>query len=312
MENIDLQNPNFSNEELKKQFLLRDRLINIISKDGDLRISFVVNTQTAQNAQKRHNLDYVAATYMAQLLSGTSMISSFLKGEERVSVEISSSKYIKKIYAESNQVGEIRGYAITNEKMEIEQIKSLNDILSDGFLSVTRILYNNNEPTKGIVNLVEGDIAVNLAAYFNKSEQIPSLMLLDTKTDDNGQLTASGGILIQALPGADPRAVAKLYEFIKVQTKIVNLIEKELTLQEIIDTYIPFEYDVTKTRQIDFFCRCSKDRFIEHLKSLDIKELKEMKVLGQNELICHYCNSHYYLENEDFDKLINEKQASLN
>jgi glycine/serine hydroxymethyltransferase len=93
---------------------------------------------------------------------------------------------------------------------------------------------------------------------------------------------------------------------------IVDLIENELTLQEIIDTYIPFEYDVIKSRQIDYFCRCTKDRFIEHLKNLDLKELKDMKSQGQNELICHYCNNHYYLENEDFDKLITEKQAKLN
>jgi molecular chaperone Hsp33 len=308
-----MENKEINPEELKKQFLLRDRLINIISKDGKLRISFIVNSHTAKEAQRRHILDYVAATYMAQLLAGTSMLSSFLKGEERVSVEITSKKYIKKMYTEATQVGEIRGYCIPNEKMEVENIKSLSDILSDGFLSVTRILYNNNEPTKGIINLIEGDIAVNLASYFNKSEQIPSMMILDSKTNDDGEILYSGGILIQAMPGVDATiSVAKLYEFIKAQTKIVDLIENELTLQEIIDTYIPFEYDVIKSRQIDYFCRCTKDRFIEHLKNLDLKELKDMKSQGQNELICHYCNNHYYLENEDFDKLITEKQAKLN
>lgn len=300
------------NEELKKQFLLRDRLINIISKDGFLRVSFIKNTNTAIEAQKRHELDYAAGTYLAQLLAGTSMMSAFLKGEERVSIDINSKGYIKKMYTEASQVGEIRGYASVDLTKNIEDIKSLNDIMSDGFLSVTRILYNQNEPTKGIVELQEGNIALNLTAYFNKSEQIPSLMLLDTKTNDDGIILQSGGILIQALPGAEPMAVYKLYDFIKANKKIIDLFEKELTLNEIIDIYIPFEYDIIKTRQIDYFCRCTKDKFIEHIKNLDINEIKDMQKMGQNELICHYCNNHYYIETEDFDKIIFEKQASLN
>lgn len=299
-------------EELKKQFLLRDRLYNILTKDGLLRLSFIASTNTTKEAQKRHNLDYITATYMAQLLTGTSMIASFLKGEERISIEVTSNAYISKLYAEANQLGEIRGYGLQHPTKNESEIKSLQDILSDGYLSVTSILYNSNEPTKGIVNLLEGDVTKNLTHYLNQSDQIPSLMLVDVKTDNEGQIIASGGILIQAMPGADASGVLKLYEFLKAQENIADLILQEKNIKEIVDYYIPFEYDELKSRQVDYFCRCSKDKFIEHLHKLDLSEIKEMKELNQNELICHYCNNHYYLEVVDFDKIISDKMVKMN
>lgn len=303
-------NPEINTDELKKQFLLRDRLVNIISKDGNLRVSFIKNSKTSIDAQQKHELDYISSTYLAQLLAVNAMIASFLKGEERVSIDISSNNYLKKIYSESNQVGEVRGYSIVNN--DIDNLTSLDEILSDGFLSVTRILYNNNEPTKGIIQVKSQTIDKILEDYFTQSEQIPSKLILDVLSDDEGNIIHSGGVLIQALPGADMKVVMELYNYILSKDKITDYFMLEKTLTEILDIFIPFEYDIIKNRQIDFFCRCSKEKFVNTLRSLSLVDLKEMHQLNQNELRCHYCNNAYYIEEIDFQNLIDEKQAELN
>lgn len=305
-------NPEINTDELKKQFLLRDRLVNIISKDGNLRVSFIKNSKTSIDAQQKHELDYISSTYLAQLLAVNAMIASFLKGEERVSIDISSNNYLKKLYSESNQVGEIRGYAIVNNDIQIDNLTSLDEILSDGFLSVTRILYNNNEPTKGIIQVKSQTIDKILEDYFTQSEQIPSKLILDVLSDDEGNIIHSGGVLIQALPGADMKLVMELYNYILSKDKITDYFMLEKTLTELLDIFIPFEYDIIKNRQIDFFCRCSKEKFVNTLRSLSLVDLKEMHQLNQNELRCHYCNSAYYIEEIDFQNLIDEKQAELN
>lgn len=305
-------NQEYNTDELKKQFLLRDRLINIISKDGKLRVSFIKNSKTSIDAQQKHVLDYISATYLAQLLAANSMIASFLKGEERISIDISSNNYLKRLYSESNQVGEVRGYAIVNNDIQIDNLTSLDDILSDGFLSVTRILYNNNEPTKGIIEVKSQTIDKILEDYFTQSEQIPSKLILDILSDDDGNIIHSGGILIQALPGADMKEVMELYNYVLSKEKITDYFIIEKSLTELLDIFIPFEYDVIKNRQIDFFCRCTKDRFVNTLRSLSLFDIKEMRQLNQNELRCHYCNNAYFIEEIDFQNLIDEKQAELN
>jgi molecular chaperone Hsp33 len=81
------------------------------------------------------------------------------------------------------------------------------------------------------------------------------------------------------------------------------LLKQEKTPEEIISEVLPFEYTVIDSTQVDFFCRCSKDKFINSLVTFPHKMIVEMEENNENELVCQYCNAHYNLEKEDFEKL---------
>ena len=46
--------------------------------------------------------------------------------------------------------------------------------------------------------------------------------------------------------------------------------------------------------------------------TLGLDEIKAMKNDGHNELVCQFCNKHYILDDNDFDKIIIELQAKHN
>lgn len=291
-----------SNEELKKELKLRDRVVRVLVKDKQIRAIAIKNTQTAITAQKNHNLEFVPATLLAKLLAATSMVASTLKGEERVSVETNSNGFITKLFAEALKVGEVRGYAVQSQDIDLSEVTT-NDFLGVGLLTISKVLYNKAEPVTGIIELRTGDIATDMAYYFTQSEQIPTSVILDVHVDESGNIKHSGGIMVQALPEASDDDLAIIVENLQNLSRLSEFLDKDKTPEEIIAEVLPFEYELMDSTQVDFCCRCSKDKFINSLVTFPHKMIVEMEKNGENELVCQYCNKHYHLDKQDFEKL---------
>lgn len=303
---------NEQNEELKKIFQQRDRSVRVLSKDGFFRAVCVKSSNTSLTAQRNHKLDKVSAFFLSRMMSSSLMIASFLKGEERVVIEVDGSNVFRKLFAESMQLGEVRGYVELNGTEEKYHINDISQIIGPGSLRITKILYHKAEPIQGIVPLVKGDIAEDLAYYFVQSEQIPTAVVLDVEFDDLGEIKHSGGLMVQAMPGFHIHQLQAVLDKLETITPLSDYFTEGLNPKQIMKEVLPFEFDVINSTQVDFFCRCSKDLFLSKLLTLGAEEIKSMKQSGHNELVCKYCNKHYYIEDTDFDKLIEESLAKTN
>ncbi len=298
--------------DLKKQYRERDRVIKGLTKDGKFRLSAIKNTEAARTAQKRHNLPPIPAHFLARALAAASMTASFLKGEERISLEFEGAGKIKKIYAEAIQVGEQRGYVEYDPSISGSDYSNIGDFLGAGLIKVVRILYNRSEPLASAAPLYKGDLASDLAYYFAQSEQIPSAVILDAEIGDDGIVSNSGGILVQAMPGAQKEDIEKIISALENSKSLAEYWKKGLSVEEAAKEALRTDFDVLSSSAIDFYCRCSKESFMEKLLTLDYEEIKDMKAKGQNELVCKYCGAKYYLTDGDFKKLLTETKAKKN
>ncbi len=300
-------------EELKKQFQLRDRSVRVISKDGHFRAVAVKNTTTVKTAQKNHNLDYLSSLLLARLMSAASMMSSFLKGEERIILEMQGNGPLKKVYAEALQLGENRGFVeYASDVKNRPPVTDIKDAVGLGLLTVTKIYYNKGEPVTGVVPLQGGDVSSDIAYYYSQSEQIPTAVILDVDYDDNKIITESGGLMVQAMPGSDKKEIDKLYEEMLKIKHLTKYFKEEMNPKQMMGEILPFEFKLMNSTQVDYFCRCSKDAFIDKLITLNTDEIVGMQKDGHNEIVCRYCNTHYHLDENDFAKIIEEIQAKKN
>ncbi len=300
-------------QNIKKKLLTRDRTISILSSDGLIRASITKNTDSVSQAQKRHALDYISASLLARQISAASLCASFLKGEERIIIEIQGSGPIKYIYSEALSIGEVRGFVELRKKLDTENINSFRDAVGIGLFKLCRIVYNKNIPVEGIIPIQKGDIASDLAHYFNQSEQIPSAVSLDVKLSDEGDITQSAGILIQAMPGADIDLLKEIASGIGAEGfSLCSLFAKDYSAEDVLNIVLPFDFSVTRNIQTDFFCRCSLENFKSKLIALGAQEIQDMKDKKQNELVCRYCNEKYYLSDNDFTELLSHLQVTSN
>lgn len=298
----------------KKQFQHKDRIIKGITKDGHFKISVVKTTQVVKTAKENHNLSLLNTVILGKALTGVMLLASELKGEERIQLRMEGNGPIKYLIAEANSLGEIRGY-VGDSEAELDYSDpnvQLEDGIGLGLLTVSKVLYNEADPRVSTLEIAKGDVVADIAHYLAQSEQIPSALLIDVGIDENGDVTEVGGLLIQRLPDAPDGQIEILQEKLLDFPKINELLENDLYIDDIMHKAIaPFEVKELDRQPVDFFCRCTKDRFLDALSMLNYSDLKEMEGEGQ-EIVCHYCNKHEYVSQQEIELLITEAQAKLN
>lgn len=296
-------------DDVKKLWRDRDRVVRAMTENGLFRVAVMRSTTTTRKAQQQHDLAPLESLLLARALMGASLMASFLKGEERVTLNFEGDGAIATVYAEAMQVGEVRGYCRTRSGGTNEGQASA---LGQGLLKVQRVLYSNYEPVTGVVELQRGDITADLSYYLTQSEQIPSVFVLDVAYDEHHAIRQSAGLLLQAMPGATNEEIFAAYDAVDYLDRLTSYLDADMPLEEIAMKVLPSASTVTASSPVDFFCRCSMDRFKAALITLGYQEVLAMERDGHRELVCQYCSSHYDLSDQDFAEMKEQLLAQRN
>ena len=298
----------------KQAFLQKDRLIKGITEDGHLKISVVKTTDVINDARKNHNLSLLNTVILGKALTATMLLASELKGEERIQLRMDGNGPIGFLVTEANSIGEIRGY-VQNPAVELDYTNpetTLGDGLGLGVLTFTKILYNEAEPRSSSIQLETGDVTGDIAHYLAQSEQIPSAVILDVGVNDDGEVTHAGGLLLQRLPGAPDGQIDLLQERLAGFPPINTFFEDGQYIDDVMHKALsPLKVKELSRQLVDFFCRCSRERFLNALSLLNFDDLKEMEGDSQ-EMVCQYCNKKEVFSKEEISELITDAQAKMN
>lgn len=298
----------------RADYEFKDRLIKGITEDGNFKVSVIKTTDVIKDAKERHGLSLLNTVLLGKTLTAAMLLASELKKEERIQLRLDGNGPVGSILAEANSLGEIRGY-VANPEVELDYTKPgvvIGDGIGLGILTYTKVLYNEAEPRSSSIEIVNGDINSDVAQYLAQSEQIPSAVILDVGISEDGEITEAGGLLLQRLPGAPEGQIDMLQERLGSFPPIDELLSDGQYIDEIMSKALsPIKVKELGRQLVDFFCRCSKERFLTALSMLGIEDLKEMEGEGQ-EVSCHYCNNREEITKEEISQLITEAQAKLN
>lgn len=295
-------------QQIKKLWAERDRVTRAMTNDGLFRASVIHNTRSVRAAHEKHALQPLGSIVLARALTGASLMASFLKGEERVVITANGDGPVSSLYAEAMSIGEVRGYITMNAKPQADRMGPLGE----GLLKVQRVLYGKYEPVMGVVQLRRGDVTSDLSHYLTQSEQIPSVFVIDVDYNADDTIRESAGLLIQAMPGARPENLFAVYDTIDYLDRLTAFIDRGYSPEDILRQVLPGEITVVSSSPVDYFCRCSQDKFKSLLLTLGLEEVRSMHAAGQNELVCQYCASKYYLSDADFAELEQRMMATRN
>jgi len=297
-----------------EEYNFKDRLIKGITTDGHFKISVVKTTKVVKTAKENHQLSLLNSVVLGKALTATMLLASELKGEERIQLRMDGNGPIGFIIAEANSVGEIRGY-VQNPTAELDYSKpetELGDGIGLGVLTFSKVLYNEAEPKTSTIELMKGDVNADVAHYLAQSEQIPSAILVDVGIDEEGNVTQAGGLLIQRMPGAPDGQIDMLQERLGSFPPIDELLDDGQYIDEIMGKAVsPLQVKELNRQPVDFFCRCSRKRFLNVLSLLNYEDLKEMDGEGQ-EMVCQYCNNTEFISKDEIEKIVMDAQAKMN
>lgn len=288
-----------------------DRIIRTITSDGSLMASAVDSSQIVYTAQKLHGLSKTACAALGRLLTGASLMGAMLKIDgASLTLKVNGGGSIGNLVAISDCRGNVRGYA-DNPRTELPprpdgKLDVGGLVGSNGRLAVMRDM-GTGEPYIGQVGLLSGEIAEDITRYYAQSEQIPTVCALGVLVDrETGEAMLSGGLLLQALPGADDSAIARLEENVKGLESVTTMLAKGISLEDMCRAALNgFEMEILDEFQVHYVCNCSKQRFSNALLTLGEKEILSFPLNeeGNAEAVCQYCGRKYYFSREELEEL---------
>ena len=119
---------------------------------------------------------------------------------------------LRKMVLEADATGRVLGYVAEPNvpwPLPIGPWDVAEALGRNGLLTVVKDLRLKNL-YQGMISLETGEMEKEIARYLNRSEQVASLVELGMHMDEDGQLLAAGGLLIQLLPGEEPAVLRDL------------------------------------------------------------------------------------------------------
>ena len=289
---------------------MRDEIIRAITTDGYVKASVITGRDLVERARNIHTLLPVATAALGRTLMAASMMGDALKIDgSSVTLQIKGGGHLGTVLAVSDDCGNVRGY-VQNPHVELmEKAPGKLDVGravgENGSLTVIKDL-GMKEPYIGTIDLLSGEIADDVAAYFVESEQIPTACALGVLVGTDQSVTAAGGYLIQLLPGAGEDIITKIEAGVarvgSVSRALEGVLDGEGLLRAVLSD---FELEILETHPVEYRCYCSRDRVTRALISMGREELADLIAeQGKAELTCQFCDKVYRYTREDLEEIL--------
>lgn len=291
---------------------IEDKIIHYTS-DELIRVSVAVTRTITQKARTCHNLSPVAAAALGRAMTGSVLLAGDYKNHEGVSLKFNGDGPLGAVHADCFDSRYVRGY-VDHPQLDIPlkpngKLDVSGAVGQHGQLSVTRFTPKKMTYTSQ-AELVSGEIAEDLAYYLLTSEQVPSTISLGVLVARDYSIAASGGFLVQALPGAKDEDLARVEANITCIGPITSYLSNHPDGEELAGIILGgMHYKELYRQPLSWRCTCSRDRIKNVLMSLRPADKEELLKDPQVEMTCQYCGARYVISHDELAAMFKQKET---
>ena len=250
-----------------------------------------------------HQYPPAIESLLAEALALTALLGSLLKGPEgQLTLQAQTESGIVDLLVCDYLGGQLRGYVRHDPERLAEAGPNPNlfALFGKGYLAITFDQPASDERYQGIVPLEGEGLAEAAQSYFAQSEQIPSLVRLSERRDEQGWV--AGGLMVQHLPEGEEgreRLHTRLdhpewphVAILAGSVKDEELTDRELPLEQLVWRLFHDEEEVRVLEPVSLVrgCRCDPD----YVRSVIARfpEAERDAMVGDDGLIrvdCAFC-----------------------
>ena len=280
-----------------------DSLQRFIFENADIRGEVVHLNHSYQTIMQQHPYPAQVKKLLGEALVASVLLTGSIKFEGEISIQFNGDQRLPMMIAQCDHKLNIRAFAKyqTAEETQDEATDiDYNAAFLQGKLVLTINQYKNTQAYQSIVPIDSTSMSDNLMHYFAQSEQLSTLVWLASNE------TEAAGMIMQLLPGQDSSQKEAFWEYATAVGETLTR-EELLTLDNqtlLHRLYHETELRVFEERDIQFGCRCNKEKMKKVLTILGEQDLKELlKEQGHVEIQCDFCNQGYKFDPIDVTML---------
>lgn len=279
-------------------------------EDGTFKVVMVESTQVGRDTYQRLGCSPIALSLLTQAMTGALLLISDLKMETTTQLKFEGDGPLGTLIAEANSLGEVRGtakdLAIHFDPQADQGL--FQQAIGNGMLQVSRRIKGFDELYNSVV-AIEGEIAQTLSRYFLDSQQIPTGIRLGCQLDAEVGVQGAGGIMIQAMPGANENLLFILENRLMEIGDLGAYFAKPNGGDAIMDFLfenMPIKH--LANTEVRFHCGCSLERMEQVLTGLPKHELAELAQDPAGITIsCNFCRHPYQIPSNTLQAMSEEK-----
>lgn len=273
---------------------------------GWLRYGVADLGDVVEEARARLDLSPIASAALGRSYAASALLLRMAaKTPSRLVFELRGDGPIRSVLVETDDEGNLRG-TVGEPRVDLPHRPDgklpVGEAIGSGTLRVIR-----ERPDGGSyasqVELVSGEIGLDVAHFLHQSEQRRSAVLLGVLTRPSG-VAGAGGTIVEVLPGA-PESVISTLETNLAGVGGVSRLFEDGGLERVLDTvFAGLDREVAERLPLRHRCRCSGDRLRAHLSMLPAEELSGLTTEdGRVEGECVFCGSVYGFDPEELSPL---------
>src|SRR5262245_23540900 len=277
-----------------------DLLLRALSEDGTLGVRAVSGVGLVREAAVRQGTSALASAALGRALLGSVLLGAGGKDGETVELRLRGDGPLRSVLALADGSGRARG-TIGNPRAELPLREGRLDLargLGAGELAVTRLRPGLLRPYTGVVPLVSGGVAKDLALYLTESEQTPSAVGLGVLHDEDERIDAACGFVVQALPGASDDSLTRAEENVRALGPPAERLRAGDTLHELLACLLDgFGGRLLGERVPVFHCGCDAERALRATALLGREDLdRAVAEGGPLDVRCDFCGDRYAID----------------
>ena len=245
---------------------------------------------------------------LGEAMAATTLLAGTMKFSGQLSLQFQGPGPVHLMVAQCTHRHAIRGVA--RYRGELPAGATLAELTGGGRLAATVENEQKSNRYQGIVPLDRPDLSSCLEAYFARSEQLPSSLVLAADAEH-----AAGLLLQRVATGAgasyeeDPRALAEADDAWERLRLLASTVSREELLQLPCEKLLHRLFHEDDVRLFEgspvfFQCTCSRERVSGILRSLGEPEVRDIvRERGNVEVRCEFCNRAYTFDAVDATRL---------
>lgn len=245
--------------------------------------------------------DYPPAvkTLLGEAVVASVLLAATLKFKGALTVQVQGNGRVSLLVAQCTHEFRVRAMAQFDAA---SSATGFRELVGDGSMAVTVEAEDREARYQGVVPLAGESLAESLEAYFDRSEQIPSVVRLTAAA------SVIAGVLVQRLPlaGAEDAALDALWRQL---TDAVHDLPSATVLEPSAEVVVRAamageDARLFTAQSVEFECRCSAERVAALLRGLGEQEVRDVLAEeGAVTVTCEFCHRPYAFDSIEVEQL---------